>query len=91
MVRQCAWCLHLIDGDGQHVSSLPQPKLSAASHGICYVCGMLWLEEVLISSDTQASSSREENKIGGYLAMLLSKGSLQVVESLSPPSIPVHW
>ncbi len=47
MVRQCAWCLRLMDGGGMRISSIPVPKIYAASHGMCQVCGALWLEEAL--------------------------------------------
>ncbi len=46
MVRQCAWCLRIIDNHGERVSTIPQPKLYEATHGICYICGMQWLEKV---------------------------------------------
>ena len=47
MVRQCAWCLRLMDSGGMRISSMPVPKIYAASHGMCQVCGALWLEDVL--------------------------------------------
>ncbi|GCE26704.1 hypothetical protein KDA_21880 [Dictyobacter alpinus] len=53
MVRQCAWCLRLIDNDGERLSPLPLPKLYEASHGICGVCGMQWLEQVIESEGSQ--------------------------------------
>lgn len=46
MIRQCAWCLHLIDTAGARVSTLPRPKLYEATHGMCCVCGMRWIEQV---------------------------------------------
>ncbi len=46
MVRQCAWCLRIIDNHGERMTAVPQPKLYEATHGICYVCGMQWLEKV---------------------------------------------
>jgi hypothetical protein len=52
MLRQCAWCLRLIDQVGERLSAQPLPKLYEASHGMCGVCGALWMEQVL----TQASS-----------------------------------
>lgn len=45
MVRQCAWCLCLIDGAGERISPTPLPKLYEASHGICTVCGTTWMEQ----------------------------------------------
>ncbi|MBA2396231.1 MAG: hypothetical protein H0V70_26190 [Ktedonobacteraceae bacterium] len=61
MLRQCAWCLRLIDQAGECVSNQPLPKLYEASHGMCGVCGALWMEQVL----TQGSSFYlEEDKQG---------------------------
>ena len=47
MLRQCAWCLRLIDHMGERLSTQPLPKLYEASHGMCGVCGALWMEQVL--------------------------------------------
>ena len=47
MVRQCAWCLRLIDDAGERVSPSPLPKLYEASHGMCGICGTRWMEQVL--------------------------------------------
>jgi hypothetical protein len=46
MVRQCAWCLCLINSTGEHITLAPVPKVYEASHGICDVCSALWLEAV---------------------------------------------
>lgn len=46
MVRQCAWCLRLIDEVGERTSAFPLPKIYEATHGICKVCGISWLEAV---------------------------------------------
>jgi len=46
MVRQCAWCLRLINSVGERTSLLPVPKIYEATHGMCQVCGMIWLEAV---------------------------------------------
>jgi len=51
MVRQCAWCLRLINSAGEPVSVTPLPKLYEASHGICTICGTSWMEDVLITSE----------------------------------------
>ncbi len=53
MVRQCAWCLRLIDNMGERLSSAPQPKLYDASHGICAICGTHWMEQFLASPEKQ--------------------------------------
>lgn len=46
MVRQCAWCLRLIDGAGEHISLLPVPKCYEATHGMCINCGTKWMQQV---------------------------------------------
>ena len=56
MLRQCAWCLRLIDLAGKRLSAQPLPKLYEASHGMCSVCGTLWMEQVLSSLTPQAPS-----------------------------------
>jgi hypothetical protein len=55
MVRQCAWCLRLIDSMGERISSSPLPKLYEASHGICSVCGTVWLTQAIETSNIQNS------------------------------------
>ncbi len=52
MLRQCAWCLRLINHVGERLSTQPLPKLYEATHGMCSVCGALWMEQVF----TQAPS-----------------------------------
>ncbi len=47
MQRQCAWCLRLMDSVGEPTTLLPVPKIYEASHGMCRVCGNLWLEQVI--------------------------------------------
>ncbi len=56
MVRQCAWCLRLIDFAGERVSAQPLPKLYEASHGMCGICGTHWIEQVFSSLAPQAPS-----------------------------------
>ena len=56
MLRQCAWCLRLIDLVGKRLSTQPLPKLYEASHGMCSVCGTLWMEQVRTSLTPQVSS-----------------------------------
>jgi hypothetical protein len=46
MIRQCAWCLRLMDEVGIHISQHPLPKIYEATHGICSTCGLLWLQRV---------------------------------------------
>ncbi len=52
MIRQCAWCLRLIDGAGMRISQQPLPKLYEASHGMCSVCGGLWMGQALGSAES---------------------------------------
>jgi hypothetical protein len=60
MIRQCAWCLRLIDSGGERVSQLPLPKLYEASHGICDICGTLWMEQVVRPSEVQSISLKRQ-------------------------------
>jgi hypothetical protein len=55
MLRQCAWCLRLMDSVGEPTSSLPSAKIYEASHGICRACGNLWLDQVLQDTEKQAA------------------------------------
>ncbi|HLH61996.1 MAG TPA: hypothetical protein VKV20_09955 [Ktedonobacteraceae bacterium] len=52
MQRQCAWCLRLIDDFGKRISA-PVDKTYNATHGMCTVCGDIWLEEVLQDTEKQ--------------------------------------
>lgn len=36
-IRQCAWCLLVVDGAGAY-SLQPGVKIAAATHGICPTC-----------------------------------------------------
>ncbi len=51
MKRQCAWCLRLMNSAGEHLSPTPLPKLYDATHGMCGVCGMRWMEQAMGSQD----------------------------------------
>ncbi len=53
MQRQCAWCLRLMDSIGEPISAIPVPKIYKASHGMCKICGNLWLEQALRDTQTQ--------------------------------------
>ncbi len=55
MVRQCAWCLCLINSMGERLSPSPLPKLYEASHGICSACGTVWLTQAVETSNIQNS------------------------------------
>jgi hypothetical protein len=56
MKRQCAWCLRLMNNAGEHLSPTPLPKLYDATHGICGVCGMRWMEQAMGSQDVTSIS-----------------------------------
>jgi len=60
MVRQCAWCLYLINCTGERLSSSPLPKLYEASHGICSDCGMQWIARAIENYTAQSSVSQPE-------------------------------
>jgi hypothetical protein len=62
MVRQCAWCLRLIDGAGERLSPSPLPKLYEASHGICSVCGAVWIARAIEKEADQITVSQTESK-----------------------------
>ena len=51
MMRQCAWCLCLIDDTGERISPAPWPKLYEATHGICGTCGIQWMEQVMAADE----------------------------------------
>ncbi len=71
MLRQCAWCLRLIDLAGKRISTQPLPKLYEASHGMCGACGVLWIEQMMSSLATQTPSSPSE----GYSKQEIGCGS----------------
>ena len=56
MIRQCAWCLRLIDNVGERISQHSLPKLYEASHGMCSVCGSLWMEQALDTAEPYSNS-----------------------------------
>ena len=62
MLRQCAWCLRLIDHVGERLSTQPLPKLYEASHGMCGVCGALWMEQVLMQAPPLYSDQGTESE-----------------------------
>ena len=60
MQRQCAWCLRLIDNFGERISS-PQPKRYEVSHGMCLICGSLWLDQAILDTDKQEAKTKEKS------------------------------
>ena len=63
MLRQCAWCLRLINSEGDRLSPLPKPKLYEASHGICEVCAMQCMEQLAV---IDFSAGYEQDSAGYY-------------------------
>lgn len=51
MVRQCAWCLRLINNFGEHLSQGPVPKEYDATHGMCLPCAVIWLRQAMDSEE----------------------------------------
>jgi hypothetical protein len=51
LMRQCAWCLRLMNDDGERISQHPMPKQYNATHGMCCICGVLWLEQMAHDMD----------------------------------------
>jgi hypothetical protein len=57
--RQCAWCLRFMDHFGEPIS-VPQPKRYEVSHGMCRICGSLWLEQAIRDTDAQEAKQKEK-------------------------------
>ena len=55
MVRQCAWCLHLVNSHGEPISTFPLPKLYEATHVMCQNCGLRWMEAVESQKEGQTA------------------------------------
>lgn len=64
MVRQCAWCLRLINSQGERISAFPLPKLYEATHGMCQNCGILWMEAVEKQNEGQQRQEIEPVQMG---------------------------
>lgn len=82
MIRQCAWCLRLIDGAGARISQQPLPKLYEASHGICSVCGWLWMDQVAGAAEPYANP--EEHTKSKRLVAEESPALLQDLPAAAP-------
>ena len=63
MVRQCAWCLRLINSAGKRLSIFPVPKLYEASHGICGICGVEWMEQVIDAEKSAGMLRHPEQEV----------------------------
>ncbi|GHO86662.1 hypothetical protein [Dictyobacter formicarum] len=88
MVRQCAWCLRLINSAGERLSPLPLPKLYEASHGICGICGMQWMEQVIEAEGPLGALQRHEVEVtsGGYPDVEKHESITQMVLQLQEPA-----
>ncbi len=60
MVRQCAWCLRLINYRGEPISTFALPKLYEATHVMCQSCGLLWMEAVEKQNKTNKTNETSE-------------------------------
>lgn len=70
MVRQCAWCLRLINSQGEPISRFAIPKLYEATHVMCRSCGLHWMETV---EGQNAGQARQ------------TMGAMQAIEATPPP------
>lgn len=84
MIRQCAWCLYLLDADGMRIAVLPLPSLYEATHGMCNVCGKLWMDQVQDDSVVERREISSAQKITELVAQL-QKEQHKVAPILSKP------
>ena len=80
-LRQCAWCLRLIDKAGKRISVLPIPKLYRATHGMCRICALGWMEQVAEAHGVQAGSLWDEIPLS-----LLAQEQHREVTTVAKPS-----
>ena len=62
MPHQCAWCLRLMNEQGDPIASRALSKLYEATHGMCSECGEQWVADVMRldeSGEYQKMSARE--------------------------------
>lgn len=62
MQRQCAWCLRLMNENGEPIPSHALSKIYEATHGMCYECGERWVEDMIshgTCSGNEKMSARE--------------------------------
>jgi hypothetical protein len=89
MVRQCAWCLCLINEAGRRVSPTPLPKLYEATHGICSVCGIVWMEQALTqAANPQKAKGNEE--VGEEVVCEMPVSRRQVILALPEPMLQLQ-
>lgn len=95
MVRQCAWCLHLINNAGERLSLSPLPKMYNASHGICDICGSQWIEQALEGQEALDVLARPENDPvrENNPQSMETKGTLRILVTLQQgiPGDAVPW
>ncbi len=47
ILHQCAWCLRLMNEQGDPIASRVLSKLYEATHGMCNECGEQWVADVM--------------------------------------------
>lgn len=71
MIRQCAWCLRIINKFGEHLSQCPVPKEYNATHGMCLPCAVLWLKQAMVESGDEVNPllirTSSNTDVGCYL------------------------
>ncbi|HEX4206270.1 MAG TPA: hypothetical protein VHZ51_19135 [Ktedonobacteraceae bacterium] len=81
LLRQCAWCLCLINGAGERISPAPLPKLYEASHGICGLCGAKWMEQAMMQGTEVGEMQHRDDEIAPESASYRTRS---VVDPLAP-------
>ncbi len=79
MKRQCAWCLRLINGAGEHLSPSSLPKLYDATHGMCNACGARWIEQVVGLQDSTEIVIQMRTRMAETPSVALSELNTTVV------------
>lgn len=85
MVRQCAWCLRLINEVGERTSAFPIPKIYEATHGICKICGTSWLEAMGRLGGDGDAVIITQSEDGRHHIQCVSEGKFPVI---APASLP---
>ena len=60
--RQCAWCLRLMNENGEPIGSRSLSKMYEATHGMCSECGEQWVADVMsqdVGNGYESMSARE--------------------------------
>jgi hypothetical protein len=85
MVRQCAWCLRLINEVGERTSVFPIPKIYEATHGICKICGTSWLEAMRRPGDDGEAVIITQSEDGRHHIQCIGEGKFPVIASAPLP------